>query len=450
MIAMRYLPHTPQQIQQMLAVVGAHSLESLFSGIPEECRRLREMNLPEALSEWALNRHMDALSAEIAVSPEYKIFIGAGRYDHYIPATVSSLKNRSEFLTAYTPYQPEISQGTLQAIYEYQTLAARLMGVDVVTASHYDGATALSEALLMAVRKTRRKRVALSSLIHPFYRRVAQTYLEPAGYEIIELPFLESGLTDLTLLEGTSDIAAVALQSPNFFGCIEDLKTAGQKAHEIGALFVGGFTEAMAYGLLKSPGSQGADIVFGEGQSLGIPIAFGGPGLGMLGCTSEHTRNLPGRLVGKAKDMDGKDGFVLTLATREQHIRREKATSNICSNNSHCALTAAIYMASLGKSGFCDLAKLNHDKAAYLCRGFSEAGFKMPFQGPFFNEFVVEFPEELDTLYQRLLEKKIIAGLPLSGFYPELSHHYLLCATETASRKDMDALIREVTPCLNP
>ena len=447
---MRFLPHTQEQIQQMLKVAGADSLAALFAGIPEECRRLREMNLPQALSEWALNRHMDDLAADMAVSPEYKLFIGAGRYDHHIPATVSSLKSRSEFLTAYTPYQPEISQGTLQAIYEYQTLAARLMGMDVVTASHYDGATALSEALLMAIRKTRRKRVALSSLIHPFYRRVVQTYLEPAGFEILDLPFLKSGLTDLSLLEGTTDIAALAFQSPNFFGCIEDLKTAGQKAHETGALFVAGFTEAMAYGLLKSPGSQGADIVFGEGQSLGIPAAFGGPGLGMLGCTSEHTRNLPGRLIGKAKDMDGKNGFVLTLATREQHIRREKATSNICSNNSHCALTAAMYMASLGKSGFCDLAKLNHDKAAYLCRQFENAGFRIPFGSPFFNEFVVEFPEELETLYQRLLEKKIVAGLPLSAFYPELSHHYLLCVTETASREDMDALIREVTPCMKP
>lgn len=449
MIAMRYLPHTPEQIQQMLAVVGKDSLESLFSGIPEECRRLHEMCLPEARSEWALNRHMDGLAADMAVSPQYRVFIGAGRYDHYIPATVSALKTRSEFLTAYTPYQPEISQGTLQAIYEYQTLAARLMGVDVVTASHYDGATALSEALLMAVRKTRRKRVALSSLIHPFYRRVVQTYLEPAGFEILELPYLENGLTDLSSIEGAADIAAVALQSPNFFGCIEDLKTAGQKAHDIGALSVAGFTEALACGLLKNPGSQGADIVFGEGQSLGIPIAFGGPGLGMLGCTHEHTRSLPGRLVGKARDLDGRDGFVLTLATREQHIRREKATSNICSNNSHCALTAAMYMASLGKSGFCDLARLNHDKAAYLCRGFTEAGFKAAFPGPFFNEFVVEFPEGFDTLYQRLLEKKIVAGLPLAAYYPELSRHYLLCVTETASREDMDALIREVTPCMN-
>ena len=444
MITMRFLPHTPEQIQLMLTVVGADSLESLFSGIPEECRRLQDMNLPDALSEWALNRYMDALSASLAVSPEYKIFIGAGRYDHYIPATVSALKGRSEFLTAYTPYQPEISQGTLQAIYEYQTLAARLMGVDVVTASHYDGATALSESLLMAIRKTRRKRVAISSLIHPFYRRVLQTYLEPAGFEILDLPFLENGLTDLSLLEGTSDIAAVALQSPNFFGCIEELKTASKKAHEMGALFVAGFTDALAYGLLKSPGSQGADIVFGEGQSLGIPISFGGPGLGMLGCTSEHTRNLPGRLIGKAKDVDGKNGFVLTLATREQHIRREKATSNICSNNSHCALTAAMYMASLGKSGFSNLAKLNHDKAAYLCRQFSDAGFRIPFSSPFFNEFVVEFPKGFETRYQSLVEKKIVAGLPLSTFYSKLSNHYLFCVTETASREDMDALIQEV------
>lgn len=401
------------------------------------------MNLPEALSEWVLNRHMDDLSAGLAVSPQSKIYIGAGRYDHRIPATVSSLKSRSEF--AYTPYQPEISQGTLQAVYEYQTLAARLMGMDVVTDSHYDGAIALSEALLMAIRKTRCKRVALSSLIHPFYRRVAQTYLEPAGFGILDLPFLENGPTDLSPLEGATDIAALSLQSPNFFGCIEDLKAGSQKVHETGALFVAGFTEALAYGILKSPGSQGADIVFGEGQSLGIPISFGGPGLGMLGCTSEHTRNLPGRLIGKAKDMDGKDGLVLTLATREQHIRREKATSDICSNNSHCALTAAMYMASLGKSGFCDLAKLNHDKAAYLCRQFENAGFRMPFSSPFFNEFVMEFLEGFETAYQRWVEKKIVAGLPLSTFYPELSNHYLFCVTETASREDMDALVQEVT-----
>ncbi len=439
---MRYFPHTKEDIQQMLEVIGADSLESLFSCIPEECLMNHEMNLPFAMSEWELNHHMDDLSAGMAVSPGYRIFIGAGRYDHYIPATVSSLKMRSEFLTAYTPYQPEISQGTLQAIYEYQSLAARLMGVDVVTASHYDGATAFAEALLMAVRKTGLRRVAVSRLVHPLYRRVARTYLEPAGIEIKELPMLESGLTDISAMDGSKDFAAVAIQSPNFLGCIEDLKKAGEKTHEIGALFIAGFTEAIAYGVLKNPGSLGADIVFGEGQSLGIPMAFGGPGLGMLGATSEHTRNLPGRLIGKTMDIDGRPGFVLTLATREQHIRREKATSNICTNNSHCALTAAIYMASLGRSGFRELASLNHDKAAYLRKQFASHGFRLPFDSLFFNEFVVEFPEG-EAIYERLLDKKIVPGLSLFSYYPELSNCYLICVTETTSKDDMDMLIRE-------
>ena len=441
---MRFLPHTREQVQQMLEVIGAGSLDALFESIPEDCRRLQEMNLPEALTEWELNCHNDELCACMAVSPEYRIFLGAGRYDHFIPATLSALNSRAEFLTAYTPYQPEISQGTLQAIYEYQTLAASLLGMAVVTASHYDGATALAEALMMAIRKTRLKKVAVSSLVHPLYRRVVRTYLEPAGYEMIELPKLESGLTDISSLKDMTGVAALALQSPNFFGCIEDLKTAGIQAHSIGALFIAGFTEAIAYGLLKNPGSLGADIVFGEGQSLGIPSAFGGPGLGMLGSTQEHLRNLPGRLVGKAVDTDGNNGFVLTLQTREQHIRREKATSNICTNNSHCALTAAMYMASLGKSGFRELAGLNHDKAVYLCNRLIEAGFRPAFTGTFFNEFVVKFPEGSETLYHRLLKKNIVAGLPLSSYYPELSRHYLFCVTETASREDMDDLVREV------
>ena len=441
---MRFLPHTPEQIQQMLDVIGAESIESLFADIPDSCRRLKQIALPEAMSEWALNRHMDKLSDHIAVSPEYRVFLGAGRYNHFIPAIVTSLSGRSEFLTAYTPYQPEISQGTLQAIYEYQTLAAWLMGADVATASHYDGATALAEALLMAVRKTGSRRVAVSSLVHPLYRRVVKTYLEPAGISILELPRLANGRTDISSLEGIQGIAAVALQSPNFFGCIENIGVAAQKTHEAGGLFVAGFTEAIAYGLLKNPGSLGADIVCGEGQSLGIPVAFGGPGLGMLGCTHELMRNLPGRLVGKTKDVEGKDGFVLTLATREQHIRREKATSNICSNNSHCALTAAVYMASLGKTGFRDLAQLNHDKAAWLCEKLAASGYPPAFNAPFFNEFVVKFPPGFETRYAALLDKKIVAGLPLGTYYPELSGHYLLCATETASMEDMDALIREV------
>lgn len=441
---MLYFPHTDEEIASMLQVVGVENLDNLFSTVPEDCRFRGDLKLPEALSEWELNDHMASLSDNMAVSPEYKVFVGAGSYEHFIPASASYLLSRSEFVTSYTPYQPEMSQGTLQAIYEYQTLAARLLGMEVATASHYDGSTALAEALLMAIRISKRKKVAVSSLIHPLYRQVVQTYFEPTGYEVVELPYLNNGLTDVTGLDGMDDLAAVAIQSPNFFGCIENLQAIGQKAHEKKALFVASFTEALAYGLLKSPGSQGADIVGGEGQSLGIPRSFGGPALGMLASTRKHMRNLPGRLVGKTKDLDGKRGFVLTLATREQHIRREKATSNICTNNSLCALAAAMYMASVGGTGIRELARLNHDKSEYLKMELKKAGFTITFDSPTFNEFVVEFPSGFEATYKRLLEKKIVAGLSLAPYYPELSSHYLLCVTETRSKDDMDALVREV------
>ena len=441
---MLYFPHTDEEIASMLQVVGVENLDNLFSTVPEDCRFRGDLKLPEALSEWELNDHMASLSDNMAVSPEYKVFVGAGSYEHFIPASASYLLSRSEFVTSYTPYQPEMSQGTLQAIYEYQTLAARLLGMEVATASHYDGSTALAEALLMAIRISKRKKVAVSSLIHPLYRQVIQTYFEPTGYEVVELPYLNNGLTDVTGLDGMDDLAAVAIQSPNFFGCIENLQAIGQKAHEKNALFVASFTEALAYGLLKSPGSQGADIVGGEGQSLGIPRSFGGPALGMLASTRKHMRSLPGRLVGKTKDLDGKRGFVLTLATREQHIRREKATSNICTNNSLCALAAAMYMASVGGTGIRELARLNHDKSEYLKMELKKAGFTITFDSPTFNEFVVEFPSGFEAAYKRLLEKKIVAGLSLAPYYPELSSHYLLCVTETRSKDDMDALVREV------
>lgn len=441
---MLYLPHTREDIASMLQVIGVDELDDLFSTVPEDCRCKGDLNLPEPLTEWELNDHMAALSNRMAVSPEYKVFMGAGSYEHFIPASVSYLLGRSEFVTCYTPYQPEMSQGTLQAIYEYQTLAARLLGMEIATASHYDGATALAESLLMAIRVTRRRKVAVSRLIHPLYRRVVQTYFEPTGYEVVELGYLESGVTDLTGLDDVDDLAAVAVQSPNFFGCIENLRAVGEVAHDKKALFVASFTEALAYGLLKNPGSQGADIVAGEGQSLGIPRSFGGPALGMLASSKKFMRSLPGRLVGLTKDLDGKRGFVLTLATREQHIRREKATSNICTNNSLCALAAAMYMASVGGTGIRELARLNYDKAEYLKKELKNAGFTIRFDNPTFNEFVVGFPGGFKTTYERLLEKKIVAGLSLSPHYPELANHYLLCVTETRSKEDMDALVREV------
>lgn len=428
----------------MLEEVGVDSLEGLFSTIPEDCRQRGDLNLPEPLTEWELNDRLDALSGSMAVSPEYKMFIGAGSYEHYIPASVSNLLGRSEFVTSYTPYQPEISQGTLQAIYEYQTLTTRLLGMEVANASIYDGASALAEALLMALRITRKRKVAVSSLVHPLYLRVVQTYLEPSGHEIAWLPYLDDGRTDLSKLDGMDDLAAIAVQSPNFFGCIENLKQIGKMAHEKSALLVASFTEPLAFGLFKNPGIQGADIVCGEGQGLGIPQSFGGPVLGMFASKMKYVRSMPGRLVGKTTDMDGKRGFVLTLATREQHIRREKATSNICTNNSLCALAAAVYMASMGGTGMRELAMLNYDKSEYLKSELKKAGFKISFESPTFNEFVVEFPADFENTYERLLEKKIVAGLPLAPYYPELTSHYLLCTTETKTKENIDMLVREV------
>ncbi len=442
---MRYLPHTDEEISVMLHEIGMNRLDELFASIPESYRSMGPLDLPEPLTEWELNRHMDLLAADMATSQNYKVFMGAGSYDHFIPAAVSYLLSRGEFVTAYTPYQAEISQGTLQAIYEYQTLVTWLLGMDVANASMYDGGSGLAEALLMSIRISRRKKVAVSRAVHPLYRKVIQTYFAPTEYEVLEIPYREDGQTDLAAIKNIDELAAVAVQSPNFFGCIEDLKDAGTCVHaDSKTLLVACFSEPLAYGLLKNPGSQGADIACGEGQSLGIPRSFGGPGLGMFAAKAQYMRAMPGRLVGITKDRDGNRGFVLTLGTREQHIRREKATSNICSNQGLCATAAAIYMATLGGSGIRKLARLNFDKSEYLKKAFKEAGFSIPFKTPTFNEFVVQFPQNFDRTYQRLLEKKIVVGLPLGEYYPELDGHYLLCVTETISKEDMDTLVQEV------
>jgi glycine dehydrogenase subunit 1 len=441
---MRYLPHTPEDITHMLAATGARSLDDFFAVIPPECRRSRPMVLPEPLTEWELNAHIDEIAGRMAVAPEAKVFLGAGSYEHFIPAAVGFVTSRSEFVTSYTPYQPEMSQGTLQAVFEYQTLATRLLGMEVANASMYDGASALAEALLMAVRITRRSVVALSRAVHPLYRRVVRTYLDPTGIRVREIPFGPDGTADPAALGSVEELAAVAVQSPNFFGCIEDLKAFADRAHGAGALCIAAFSEPLAFGLFKNPGSLGADIACGEGQSLGIPRSFGGPGLGMFASKMQYVRNMPGRLVGETADIEGRRGYVLTLATREQHIRREKATSNICTNNSLCALTAAAYMASLGGTGMRELAQLNHDKAEYLKAQLRAAGISLPFPAPTFNEFVAAFPAGFENTHRRLLAKKIVAGLPLEPHYPELPGHYLLCVTETLSKADLDTLVREV------
>ena len=442
---MRYLPHTDEDIKTMMSRIGVENFEQLFPTVPKNCRYQGEIDIPEPHTEWQLNAHIDEIQEMMVIGPKHKVLIGGGCYDHNIPALIPSLTSRSEFLTAYTPYQPEMAQGTLQGVFEYQTLTARLLGVDVANASMYDGASALAEALLMSIRVGKKKtKVAVSKAVHPHYRQVVEAYFKPTEYEIVELDYLEDGRTDMSGLGSLGDLAGVAVQSPNFFGVIEDLQTAADIVHNCGALLVAGFTEPLAFGLYKRPGELGADIVCGEGQSFGISRSFGGPALGMFGCKNEYVRNMPGRLVGETVDLEGKRGFVLTLSTREQHIRREKATSNICSNQGINTLTAAMYMAALGGSGIGKLAQLNYDKAEYLKGKFIQAGAKITFSSPTFNEFVVEFPHDFSKAYQALLQKKIVAGIELGRFYPELGGKYLFCVTETASRDILDAVAEEV------
>lgn len=444
---MRYLPHTEEDIRQMLDVTGHQSLDALFDTIPKELKSDQPLEIPECLSEWELNTHMEALASQNIACKDYTCFIGGGSYDHYIPSIVTNLVSRSEFMTAYTPYQPEVSQGTLQGIYEFQTMVTRLLGMDIATASHYDCGTALAEAGLIALNKKRKSNtIAVSALIHPNHRQIIKTYISPLGYKMIEIPATKDGLTDMDACEQIdADIAGILIQSPNFWGNIEDLAAFKAIGESKKALFITSFTEALAYGLLKSPGSLGADIVAGEGQSLGIPKTFGGPGLGLLASTSKLMRALPGRLVGRAKDRDGNDGFVLTLATREQHIRREKASSNICSNNGLMAMAAAIYMATIGKKGIRKIAQLNHDKAVYLKEQLTANGFTPLFETPFFNEFVVKAPQRFKQKRQTLIEDHcMFAGMDLEPFYPDMKDCYLFCATEKSLKTDMDILAKEV------
>ncbi|PIE66737.1 MAG: aminomethyl-transferring glycine dehydrogenase [Deltaproteobacteria bacterium] len=442
---MRYLPHTPDEISAMLEVIGKENVDQLFDSIPQQCRMTKEPELPEPLSEWQLDAHMNAVASQTRLTPQHKIMVGAGSYHHYVPEMITALASRSEFVTAYTPYQPEMAQGTLQGIYEYQTLTARLLGMDVANASLYDGGSALAESMLMGLRINKKQRsIAISAAIHPHHRQVLRTYLMATDFTIIELPVTADGRTDLSPLAGNDDIAAVAVQSPNFFGVVEDLAALGEKVHDSKALFVCSFTEPLSYGLLKNPGECGADIACGEGQSFGLQRSFGGPGLGMFACREKFTRNVPGRLVGITKDREDRRGFVLTLATREQHIRREKATSNICSNQGVCAMMAGMYMASLGGSGLRELAQLNYAKAEYFKKALCDAGATLVFDSPTFNEFLVRLPEKFATTRKELFEQGYVAGLPIEKYYPQYKDCYLFCATEAISKEDMDTIARGV------
>ena len=439
---MNFVPNTDSQKARLLARIGVKSVEELFEDIPKEVRLQRPLAIRGGMSEQDLVKHVKGLAHQNKTVEEFSSYLGAGAYEHYIPSFIDQLLLRSEFYTAYTPYQPEISQGTLQAIYEYQTLVCELTGMDVANASMYDGATALAEAAIMSCDATRRDKVLVLQTVHPEYREVLNTYLLPRGVELVEIPF-KNGETDRAALEAAlqEDIAGVLIQNPNFFGGIEKAEEIVQLAHAKGAL-VAMSVNPVSLGLLKSPGECGADIVVGEGQPFGNPLNYGGPYLGFLACRDKFVRRMPGRIVGITTDKNGKRGFVLTLQAREQHIRREKATSNICSNEALCALAFTMHLSALGKTGLKELANLNLQNAHYAAQEIAKIpGMKLAFSGPFFHEFVIETTVEPARVNAMLLKDQIIGGLELARFYPELDRHLLFCVTETKSKADIDRLV---------
>lgn len=438
---MRYIPNSPEERAEMLASIGLSDAGELFQSIPDDAKLGRKLNITAPLSEPEVITAMQEMAARNTAATKPS-FLGAGVYSHYSPTIVDHLIQRSEFFTSYTPYQPEISQGTLQYIFEFQTLICQLTGMEVANASMYDGSTALAEAYLMAQRVTRRNKIVVATSVHPEYREVARTYTKHGEAEIVEAAFdNETGrLSDLSALDDQT--AALVVQSPNFFGCIEDLTSLAEKAHAVGALLVVVVTEAISFGLLKSPGSCGADIVVGEGQSFGVPMSFGGPHVGLFATRDKFVRQMPGRLAGVAYDKNGNRGFVLTLSTREQHIRREKATSNICTNQGLIALAATIYMETLGKKGLQEVAVQNAQKAAYAKQKLAEVeGYSIPFSAPTFNEFVVRGPRAAASILEKLrIEDGIIGGLALSKYYDGRDNDLLVCVTETIPKDRIDAL----------
>ena len=429
----------------MLEAMGLGSAEELFDSIPEALRLKRPLNTPAALSEIELLDRFEKMGARNAGAGRIS-FMGGGAYSHYIPTVVDHILSRSEFFTAYTPYQPEISQGTLQVIFEFQTLVCQLTGMEVANASMYDGSTALAEAVLMAERVTKRSKAVASTATHPQYLEVINTYVQHAGIHLELVPFDEKTGQSWQALAGAIDdeTAALVVQSPNFFGCVEDLSALADAAHAKGALLIVAITEAMSLGLLKSPGACGADIVVAEGQSFGVPLSFGGPYVGLFGTREKYARQIPGRLVGEAYDKKGRRGFVLTLATREQHIRREKATSNICTNEGLIALAATVYLETMGRRGVQEAAHQCAQKAAYAARAIAKLnGYSVPFTGPYFNEFVVRGPGRAVELLERLgKENGIDGGIALSRFIPDRPNDFLVCVTETNSREQIDRLIQ--------
>jgi glycine dehydrogenase subunit 1 len=447
---MRYLPHTKEEIAAMLATIGKASIDELFEQIPKEVRLARPLAIEAALDEASLMRHLDQLSHKNR-GAELTSFLGAGAYDHPISAAVDQLLLRSEFYTAYTPYQPEVAQGTLQSIFEFQTIVSELMGLPVANASMYDGASAAAEAVLMAKRLTRRERVLVSSGVHPHYRETIDTYLQGIGSgkdAIATLPIGDDGRPDLGALgERTSEeLATVVIGYPNFYGCVTDVRRAADIAHRHGALLITLTQEPFALSLLEPPGELGADIAVGEGQPLGIPLQFGGPYAGLLACREgrEYLQQIPGRLVGETVDKNGERGYVLTLATREQHIRRERATSNICTNTGLCALAVTIRMCMLGKQGFLEAGRQCLAKAEYLKAKIKAlSGYSLVYPStPTFNEFAARVRGGSAARVVEALEPKgFLAGLDLGRVDPKRSDQLLVAVTERATRADLDGFV---------
>ncbi len=439
---MRYLPKSPSDREQMLRELGLRSTEDLFDCIPADARLNRDLNLPAAMSE---NEILDWFRQCAVETSDYRAsFLGAGAYRHYRPVVVDSLISRGEFFTAYTPYQPEVSQGTLQAVFEFQTMICELTGMDVANASMYDGSTAVTEAVMMAMRVTGRRGAVVARSVHPEYRDVLATYARNQALPVTEIGFETNGRVDLQALEKViaAETGCVVIQSPNFFGTIEDVAAVADLAHRKGALLVVSIAEAISLGIVRPPTE--ADIVAMEAQAFGVPLSFGGPYAGVIAAKEQFVRQMPGRLVGETHDKNGNRGFVLTLSTREQHIRREKATSNICTNQALIALMATIFMSVYGREGLKELARQNLAKTAYAVRQFGEKA-KILFAGaPRFNEFVVQTPEDPYSINSRLLNWHILGGFPLKKFYPELGNAALWCCTELTSRAAIDAAVQEI------
>lgn len=449
---MAYIPLSPADVKEMLRRVGMEKIDDLFGSLPEEIRWHGPLGLPAPLTEPELVRYFEGLSAKNTYQ-QYVSFLGAGAYQHFIPSVVDYLSSRGEFLTPYTPYQPEVSQGTLQIIFEYQTLICQLTGMDIANASLYEGATAAAEAVLMAERIKNRPRLLVARSLHPQYRQVIRTYVRNLHFDLEEVAFNEvSGRIDQDDLKKKNgeDVAAFVFQSPNFFGVAEEPEEAVSLIHAKGGLAVAVIAEALSLGLLPPPGSYGADIVCGEGQSFGLAPSFGGPYLGFMACREEFLRQLPGRIAGQTKDAEGRTGYVLTLSTREQHIRRERATSNICTNQAWCALRAAIFLETLGAGGLREMAYQNLQKANYgLEKLTSIQGVTRKFAGPIFNEFVIQLEKPVAEIINKLVSSGLIAGYPLEKDYPELKDCLLVCITEIHPKEVIDQLAKAIAEVLS-